>query len=309
MITVDHCARASVRLVHFDDAQLRPATAAVQLGQPTTETESPPTLRRRIALPNFYRDIVQHDWRRSVHELHERFVPKLLRTRSQRSSFSTPLVPQQQQQQQSPCDIPPHHRHTLLAGGTQTAEPQRVAATTTVLAPAAGTSSGAEDSSSGHSGPSASVRKYLGGSRSPSGQSPVTKSRKTPAGAASSAASTAPTAQCAGNVGTSAGPFAASSSASALLKDYSASATATADKDIGSPKSRTWKGLVARQFRRIQGAPSSPAASSLYGETLLPEGASIGVPLAHCPMVSGGLIDAICRRSLNGRLVSTVRGQ
>lgn len=61
----------------------------------------------------------------------------------------------------------------------------------------------------------------------------------------------------------------------------------SSDKDIGSPKSRTWKGLVARQFRRIQGGPSSPStAAAGYGEQLLPEGASIGVPLALCPMVS-----------------------
>lgn len=89
------------------------------------------------------------------------------------------------------------------------------------------------------------MRKYLG-SRSPSGQSPVTKSRKTPQ-----------------NV-----------NVSASTKDSS-------DREIGSPKSRTWKGLVARQFRKIQGQPSSPNSNYV----VLPEGASIGVPLAQCPMV------------------------
>lgn len=86
------------------------------------------------------------------------------------------------------------------------------------------------------------------GSRSPSGQSPVTKSRKTPQ------QHTVPV--------------------SATSKDSS-------DKEIGSPKSRTWKGLVVRQFRKIQGQPSSPNSNYV----VLPEGASIGVPLALCPAV------------------------
>lgn len=128
------------------------------------------------------------------------------------------------------------------------AEPQRVAATTTVHSPA---TSGAEDASS------SSVRKYLG-NRSPSGQSPVTKSRKTPHNA---------------NLAISGGA-AGGGQSSASGKD--------AEKDIGSPKSRTWKGLVARQFRKIQGNPSSPASNYV----VLPEGASVGVPLALCPMVS-----------------------
>lgn len=120
--------------------------------------------------------------------------------------------------------------------GSQTAEPQRIAATTTIQ-----TQPPAEDQQQSNS----TVRKYLG-SRSPSGQSPVTKSRKTPQ-----------------NV------------------NVSASSKESSDREIGSPKSRTWKGLVARQFRKIQGQPSSP--NSNYA--VLPEGASIGVPLAQCPMV------------------------
>ncbi|KAK5645164.1 hypothetical protein RI129_006464 [Pyrocoelia pectoralis] len=42
-----------------------------------------------------------------------------------------------------------------------------------------------------------------------------------------------------------------------------------------SPKSKTWKGRVAKQFRKIQGAssPSSPTA---------PEASTFGVPLEHC---------------------------
>lgn len=38
---------------------------------------------------------------------------------------------------------------------------------------------------------------------------------------------------------------------------------------------------MARQFRKIQGQPSSPNSNFVQ----LPEGASIGVPLAQCPMV------------------------
>ena len=50
---------------------------------------------------------------------------------------------------------------------------------------------------------------------------------------------------------------------------------------IPSPKTKTWKGRVARQFRRIQqgsGSPSSPTAPH-------PEGVTIGVPLEDCPQV------------------------
>lgn len=89
-----------------------------------------------------------------------------------------------------------------------------------------------------------SQRKYAFDSRSPSGQSPVTKSRKTPL--TPNAASTAP--------------------------------REASDKETGSPKSKTWKGLVARQFRRIGGTHNH--------ESLPPEGVSFGVPLHMCPAVS-----------------------
>lgn len=55
--------------------------------------------------------------------------------------------------------------------------------------------------------------------------------------------------------------------------------SSSTEKDIGSPKSKTWKGLVARQFRKIQGQPGSP--NSNYSSP--PEGSSIGVPLIQCP--------------------------
>lgn len=52
------------------------------------------------------------------------------------------------------------------------------------------------------------------------------------------------------------------------------------DKENGLSKSRTWKDLVARQFRRIQGQPHSPTSNFVR----LPDGASIGVPLPQCPV-------------------------
>ncbi|XP_046679431.1 LOW QUALITY PROTEIN: rho GTPase-activating protein 23-like [Homalodisca vitripennis] len=49
---------------------------------------------------------------------------------------------------------------------------------------------------------------------------------------------------------------------------------------VPSPKSKTWKGRVAKQLRRIQhsGSPVSPTATTPH-----PEGATIGVPLEECP--------------------------
>ncbi|XP_046993985.1 uncharacterized protein LOC124606066, partial [Schistocerca americana] len=48
---------------------------------------------------------------------------------------------------------------------------------------------------------------------------------------------------------------------------------------LPSPKSKTWKGRVYQQFKRIQqggGSPNSPTAPH-------PEGATIGIPLEECP--------------------------
>lgn len=54
---------------------------------------------------------------------------------------------------------------------------------------------------------------------------------------------------------------------------------------LASPKSKTWKGRVAKQLRRMHGQaglPSSPTAQ-------LPlEGATFKVPLELCPMVRNG---------------------
>lgn len=46
---------------------------------------------------------------------------------------------------------------------------------------------------------------------------------------------------------------------------------------LPSPKSKTWKGRMAKQFRKMHGAPSSPTAQ------LPPEGATFKVPLELCP--------------------------
>lgn len=136
--------------------------------------------------------------------------------------------------------------------GSQTAEPQRIAATESIHSSVDGDEASPVPTSK-------SVRKYLG-SRSPSGQSPVTKSRKTP-----------------------------------QLPNISTASKETSEKEIGSPKSRTWKGLVARQFRKIQGQPSSPNSNFVQ----LPDGASIGVPLAQCPMVSNMIIFAECEQIIH----------
>lgn len=48
---------------------------------------------------------------------------------------------------------------------------------------------------------------------------------------------------------------------------------------LSSPKTKTWKGRVAKQFRRMHGSPSSPTAQ------LPPEGATFKVPLELCPSV------------------------
>ncbi|CAB0008633.1 unnamed protein product [Nesidiocoris tenuis] len=53
------------------------------------------------------------------------------------------------------------------------------------------------------------------------------------------------------------------------------------DVTVVAPKSKTWKVRMAKQLKKIQsgsGSPVSPTAPTSY-----PEGATIGVPLEHCP--------------------------
>lgn len=81
---------------------------------------------------------------------------------------------------------------------------------------------------------------------------------------------------------------------SSSTSQTTANASPTLDKEIGGlSKSRTWKDLVARQFRRIQGQPNSPTAPPTNAsfqqqqqqKQSVPEaGASIGVALALCPV-------------------------
>lgn len=59
--------------------------------------------------------------------------------------------------------------------------------------------------------------------------------------------------------------------------------TSTLEKEMSS-KARTWKGLVARQFRRIHGQQSMSAPNSANNSIDIPNVASIGVPLSACPI-------------------------
>ncbi|XP_055617363.1 uncharacterized protein LOC129762815 isoform X4 [Toxorhynchites rutilus septentrionalis] len=141
--------------------------------------------------------------------------------------------------------------------GGQQAEPQRVAALTSV-----------QSASNDEFSPILSTkshRKYTLGSRSPSGQSPVTKSRKTPQ--QNSAAVPTPSSSVA--------------TSNHHAHGHHHSGKESSDKETGSPKSKTWKGIVARQFRKMQGQPGSPGIQNQ--EMVLPDGASINVPLPLCP--------------------------
>ncbi|CAG0919567.1 unnamed protein product [Notodromas monacha] len=93
--------------------------------------------------------------------------------------------------------------------------------------------------------------------RSPSGHSPVSKTRKP----------------------SQASLMSTSGPASLSCPEPSLDAT------LPSPKARTWRGRVARQFRRIQHHNTSGSqrhsASSLAE---IPEGATIGIPIENCPM-------------------------
>lgn len=65
-----------------------------------------------------------------------------------------------------------------------------------------------------------------------------------------------------------------------VQKEKMNGSTSTLEKEM-STKARTWKGLVARQFRRIQGQSSPNSANNSID---LPNVASIGVPLGLCPI-------------------------
>lgn len=102
-------------------------------------------------------------------------------------------------------------------------------------------------------------RKYYLGSRSPSGQSPVTKSRKTPQQL---------------NISVGGPPIGGG--------DKGKDGSGSSDKEAGSPKPRAWKLLVTKQLRKIQGSPQGHGTAPVS----FPEAASIGVPLQLCVPVS-----------------------
>lgn len=47
---------------------------------------------------------------------------------------------------------------------------------------------------------------------------------------------------------------------------------------------KTWKGKVARQWKKMHPGDSSSKSSSQTGSSGYPEGGSIGVPLEECPL-------------------------
>lgn len=67
-----------------------------------------------------------------------------------------------------------------------------------------------------------------------------------------------------------------------VQKEKMNGSTSTLEKEM-STKSRTWKGLVARQFRRIHGQQSN-SPNSTNTSIDIPNVASIGVPLSLCPL-------------------------
>lgn len=109
--------------------------------------------------------------------------------------------------------------------GIQKAEPQRVAALETVQASTLSSDDNPSPLPKTH-------RKYHFGSRSPSGQSPVTKSRKAPQ-----------------NLLVSSSPLLSISS-----KDGS-------DKETNSPKQKSWKHFVTNQFKKMQPQTDSPTSN------------------------------------------------
>ncbi|BES96314.1 RhoGAP [Nesidiocoris tenuis] len=75
------------------------------------------------------------------------------------------------------------------------------------------------------------------------------------------------------------------------------------DVTVVAPKSKTWKVRMAKQLKKIQsgsGSPVSPTAPTSY-----PEGATIGVPLEHCPKSNSNIyvpyIVELCTRIVEER--------
>ena len=101
----------------------------------------------------------------------------------------------------------------------------------------------------------------LSRNRSPTGHSPATKSRKASSASAVAAATAAVTSDSRSDQATP-------------------SAAAVSSKET----KKTWKGKVARQWKKMHDSSSSSKSSSQTGcQGGYPEGGSIGVPLEECP--------------------------
>uniref|UniRef100_A0A182Y7S5 Uncharacterized protein n=1 Tax=Anopheles stephensi TaxID=30069 RepID=A0A182Y7S5_ANOST len=183
-------------------------------------------------------------------------------------------------------------RDYLSGRGGQQAEPQRIAAQTSVQVHG-GSVSGGGNSGDDYSPvlPAKSHRKYALGSRSPSGQSPVTKSRKTPQTGCSSPTGSAdqPIVPMSATTNQPTGQYHHQQHhqphhLTLQQQQHFTGAKDSSDRESGSPKSKTWKGIVARQFRKMQGQPGSPSATGGSDLMALPDGASINVPLQQCPV-------------------------
>lgn len=140
------------------------------------------------------------------------------------------------------CEISIVQQESHTSLGAQKAEPQRVAALESVQASALNCG---DDNPSPL--PSKTQRKYHFGSRSPSGQSPVTKSRKAPQNLLVSA-----------------------SSLSSSNKEGS-------DKETNSPKQKSWKHFVTNQFKKMHNTNDSPSSHDNGSECC---------PLSQCTPVS-----------------------
>uniref|UniRef100_A0A182SY30 Rho-GAP domain-containing protein n=1 Tax=Anopheles maculatus TaxID=74869 RepID=A0A182SY30_9DIPT len=186
------------------------------------------------------------------------------------------------------------HSPDYLSGrGGQQAEPQRIAAQTSVQVHG-GSVGGGGNSGDDYSPvlPAKSHRKYALGSRSPSGQSPVTKSRKTPQTGCSSPTGSGdqPIVSITAVSNQSTGQYHHQHHhqphhLTLQQQQHFTGTKDSSDRESGSPKSKTWKGIVARQFRKMQGQPpGSPSATGGSELLALPDGASINVPLQQCPV-------------------------
>lgn len=131
--------------------------------------------------------------------------------------------------------------------GIQKAEPQRIAALETMQA-----STLSSDDNPSPLPSKTTHRKYHFGSRSPSGQSPVTKSRKAPQ-----------------NLLVSPSPLTAIAG-----KDGS-------DKETSSPKQKSWKHFVTNQFKKMQPQTDSPTSNENVNE---------GCILSQCTPVSSSFV-------------------